>query len=477
MTDPSLTPLEQLILRQLKKAKMLSLDELINFFKEKAIQLKKQPLSEDKIIKAITNLQHIHRLIEYDPDSELFFLPFIPTKNINKKNIERIFLKCPHCNAKPEYYNFKSSTKRKHTKCKNKNCNKNIEVSIKTKWDPTKIYQKTKNQQPLQSSSNLIQLKDLDEMILTILRDPKLSNCQKDIAKICKKHPSTISRHLKKLEQMGLIKRISISPSFYSIIKPIKALQDLVKQTKATMNFVATHKARSKCYIIKGKDRFNPDVLNIFYNVNYNFRNSRQSHFLLKDGLKVTLTEGKRSSLIFSITGYGRDSDEAMDNIHDKSKEVCQFLEQKYNLSISNPQISWNKKDANPHMVPCEICEDEISTYQTLREAWTDKSHFEAVETTSKNFIKKIMKVSDAIPSIIDEIDDLKLQVSQLQQGQQNQIITEILRVKNLMMIEIDKKLKQNFKQHFKQQNIELSTSIGKAVGIALGEALEKYLP
>lgn len=435
--------LEDLLLKQIKIFPR-SLNDLINLVKQKGFT---NP--EQDIIIATTNLQ-LDKKIFHDESADRFFVQ----KKIEPKSERIVFqLKCQHCDAEPEFHSFKKETKRKHTSCKK--CGRNIEINKKTIWDPLKEIKKSTI-----PTQRIVRIHDLDKKILEIIKDPSLYHMQKDIAKICQKNCSTISRHLAKLENSGLVIRISKNPSFYHISKSTKATEDIAEKANTDLNFTTTHGRRVYCYLLRGTIKTN------FPKNNLKFNNSPKYYFYEK-GLEITLTRGKKDSLIFWPLGAGFDPDDALDNFHYKTKEILEHLETKYDLDISNPTY-WNLNNKkNPHMVPAS---GDESDYENFREAWSDKSHEGAIETTSKEIVRKVLKVADTFPTFIKELDKQKQEVYDLKNNSLERI--DVFKLRDIIMDKIDSKL-----TIFENQlTIDLSTKFAEAVGFAMGDALQKYI-
>jgi len=162
----------------------------------------------------------------------------------------------------------------------------------------------------------------------------------------------------------------------------------------------------------------------------------------------ITLTRGKRDSLIFWPLGAGIDGDDALDNFHYKTKEILAHLETKYDLDLSNPTFMNLKNKKFPHGVPST---GDISDYELVRMIWSDKSHPDAIETDNKEFLNRIIEVADTFPTLINEIDKLKNNPIQKM---------DAFQLRDIIMNEIDSKL-----NIFKNQLTNtLSTDISKAV-------------
>ncbi len=443
-SELELEKLEDLLLKQIKTFPR-SLNDLINLVKQKGFS---NP--EQDILISVSSLQ-FDKKIQYDESADRFWVP----KKIEPKSERITFqLKCQHCNAEPKLYSFKKETKRKHTSCKK--CGRNIEVNPKTIWDPLKEIKKSSV-----PTQRIVRIHDLDKKILEIIKNPGLSHMQKDIAKICQKNSSTISRHLAKLEHSGLIIRTNRNPAFYHISKSTKAMKDVAEKINTELNFATIHGRRVKCYILRGV------IKTDFYNRNLKLRNNPVYYFY-ENGLKITLTRGKRDSLIFWPLGAGLDGDDALDNFHYKAKEILTHLEKKYDLDLSLSTYMNLKNKDFPHGVPST---GPTYDYEICRVIWSDKSHPGAIETDNKGFLDRIIDVADTFPTLINKIDQQEQQINNLKYNPSEKI--DAFKLRDIIMDEINSK----FTTFENQLTYNLSTKISKAVGIAMGDALEKYLP
>jgi len=418
--------LKELLLKQIKIVPC-SLNDLINVVKQKGFS---NP--EQDIISAISNLEMAKKLL-FDEKEDRFWVP-VKTK---KKGINIIQIKCSNCSSK-QNYGYKNNGKRHHTACKQ--CGKNIEVNSKTIYDPTKELREEKK-----VSKQIVFLDSLDQKIIEIIKNNKISHAQKNIAKICQKHPSTISRHIQKLINSGIIISISKITGIYQIASSVEKIED----ERGNKTGSTIHNLKAKTWLMSGTLNAN------FYNENQ--MNNWMKKFFDEQDLNFQVNFGKRPSLVFYPTGMGETESDAILNAKVKTKGILEYLEKKYDIELSPPEFDEN----DVHYVNITT-DPEI--FDALKTVWTDKSHPGALETGSKEFskqLRELLQLRDSTKLIIEQQNKIiQLQNERIQEQQLN---TQDL--KNTILNEIDIKFNK------------LGKSMASAIGAAIGEALQKHLP
>lgn len=424
--------LKDLLLKQIKKSPH-SINALIGLIKQKGFT---NP--EKDIIAAITKLE-LDKKIVYDESINLFSTPEEKKKK-QKKQIKIVQIKCPNCPGK-QNYRYKNNGKRHHTTCKQ--CSKNIEVNSKTIWDPSKELKEEKK-----VSKEILFIDSLDKKIIEIIKNNKISHAQKNIAKLCQKHPSTISRHIKKLINTGIIISISKITGIYKIASDVKNLED----EKGKITGSTIHNLMAKTWIMSGTLTAN------FYQEDQ-MTNWIKKHFNEQD-LDFQVNFGRIPSIVFHPTGIGKTENDAILNAKKKSREICEFLEQKYELELSPPEF----KEHKIHYVNITT-DPEI--YNALEIVWTDKSHPGALETGSKDFskqLRELLQLRDSIKLITEQLTQQK-EINLIQNERINNQNLNTQDLKNTILNEIDNKL------------IKFEKSMATAIGAAIGEVLQKHLP
>lgn len=428
-SELDLEKLEELLLKQIKIVPC-SLNDLISVVKQKGFSNPDQD-----IISAISNLE-IAKKILFDEKEDRFWVP-VKTK---KKGINIIQIKCPNCPSK-QNYRYNNNGKRHHTTCKQ--CGKNIEVNSKTIWNPSKELKEEKKQ-----SKQILFIDFLDQKIIEVIKNNEISHAQKNIAKICQKHPSTISRHIKKLINTGIIISISKITGIYKIASNVEKLED--EEGNKTGSTI--HNLMAKTWLIGGT-------------LNANFYNESQMNnwikkFFDEQDLNFQVNFGKRPSLVFYPTGIGETENDAILNAKVKTKDILKHLERKYEIELSPPEFD----ESEVHYVNITTDPEIFDAFKTV---WTDKSHPGALETGSKEFskqLRELLQLRDSTKLITEQLKQLK-EINQLQNEriQEQHINTQDL--KNTILNEIDNKL------------IKFEKSMATAIGAAIGEALQKHLP
>jgi DNA-binding Lrp family transcriptional regulator len=425
--------LEKFLLQEIKK-KAFYANEIIDLVKQRATKKGIPTIPDKKIIFALTNLQH-HQLIFYDENADVFWSP---KEKKEKKEFRIVQIKCPNCPSEPQNYRYNPIKNRHHTNCKA--CGKNIEVNSKTIWNASKELKEEKK-----VSKQILFLDSLDQKILEIIKNHQISHAQKNIAKLCQKHPSTISRHIKKLINAGIIISISKITGIYKIASNVEDIQD----EKGKIEGDSIHNFKVKTWILSGT-------------LNANFYKENQmknwvKKFFDEQNLDFQVNYGKRTSLVFYPTGAGKDPEEAILNAKKKTKDILENLEHKYELELSLPEFDISEV----HHVPIT---SDPETFEALQTVWTDKSHPGAIESSSKEFVKDILKLSE-ITKKNNELIKQQSEILRLQQEQINNQQMDTQNLKNTILNEIDNKLSK------------FEKSMATAIGAAIGDALQKYLP
>ena len=431
-TELKIEKLERLLLEQIKKIPS-TINDLIVFIKQKGFT---NP--EQDIITAITNLELNNKII-YNEGVNLFSTPEEKKKK-QKKQINIVQIKCPNCPGK-QNYRYKNNGKRHHTTCKQ--CGRNIEVNSKTIWDPSKELKEEK-----EVSKQILFLDSLDQKIIEIIKNNQISHAQKNIAKLCQKDPSTISRHIKKLINSGIIISISKITGIYKIASDVKKIED----KKGNINCSTIHNLMAKAWIMSGTLKAN------FYKEDQ-MTNWMKKHFNEQD-LNFQVNFGKLPSIVFHPTGIGETEEDAILNAKQKTKQILSFLEQKYEIELSPPEF----KEHKIHYVNITT-DPEI--YNALEIVWTDKSHPGALETGSKEFAKELrelLQLRDSTKLIIEQLKQQN-EMIQLQNERINNQDLNTQDLKNTILNEIDNKF------------IKFGKSMATAIGAAIGEALQKHPP
>jgi len=408
------------------------MQELISFIKQKGFSNK----SAD-IIKATTNLQHDRKII-WDENVDLFYA--ILKKKIKvKTGYSIIQIKCKNCSREPQEYKYKNNGKRHHTTCKQ--CGKNIEINLKTIQDTTKKVLKNEKK-----AKELLLFDSLDNKIIEIIKDNQISHSQKNIAKLCQKHHSTISRHITKLIHSGIIISISKITGIYKIVSDIKKLEDDDNEIKT---YSTIHNFKVKTWITSGTLNAN------FYKEN-SMQNWMKKCFDEQD-LKFEVNYGKRPSIVFHPTGIGNNAKEAIINAKQKAKEILDTLEKKYEIELEIPEF--DEKDIDYLNI---ICDPEL--YNSLRNCWSDNSHKRGLEFGSAEFADYVKNLGDTTKTLVDQVNDQKEMIGIQKERIDNQQHLNVQDLTNTILNEIDNKL------------AIFEKSMAVAIGSAIGDALQKYL-
>ena len=436
-TTLTIEKLEVLLFDYIKKLPR-PMEELISLVKQKGFS---NPGTD--ILRATTFLQH-DRKINYDENADLF-CETIKKKTKVKPGYSLILIKCGNCSRESQEYRLKNNGKRHHTTCKS--CGRNIEINSTSILDSTKTI--LKNQK---KTNELLLFDSLDKKIIEIIKDNQISHSQKNIAKICQKHPSTISRHIKKLIHSRIIISISKITGIYKIASNIKKIED----EKGDIIVSTIHKFKVKTWITSGT-------------LNANFYNNNQMRNWTKKcfdelNLKFEVNFGKRTSIVFHPTGSGGDSKEAIINAKEKTKDIIEMLEKKYEIRLAIPEFD----ETDIHYLNIKT---DPEVYNSLRNCWSDNSHKRGLETGSAEFADFLKNLATDTMELMKQVKEQK-EISQMQNEmirfQNERINNQHLNtqdLKNTILNEIDNKL------------VKFEKSMASAIGAAIGEALQKHLP
>lgn len=134
--------------------------------------------------------------------------------------------------------------------------------------------------------------------------------------------------------------------------------------------------------------------------------------YLHLNGVKFEIST---QSIIFHVTGMGRNAQDSLDNAKDKAINVRDFLQQKFNLKLEFPVFP----NVKPHHVPIPVSKEQ---YEQLRDVnlWSDKSHPGLLETDDPavaDAIVQAMTRPSIEQGIQQQLNELKEQQAQLVQS------------------------------------------------------------
>lgn len=286
---------------------------------------------------------------------------------------------CPFCNKEQEY-KARTNQIRKRKYC---SCGKRFEVkSNRTLVQIQKAKERTQKQ-----LIKKFDWKPLDNKIADILAHQTYHGeiTQKELSRTLNRSPSTISRHLKIIENLNLVKAISSGgvKTYELITKP--------ENVKA----ITAHKIQVKCDILSGS--INPKTFKEIQMKNWIKKQFKINY--------VTFELNSDKSVVFWITGAGKDVDEALNNAKEKGIEIKNYLEQKYSSRLSFPEFKFETGNQNPHYVPIKTTENDL---EELQKVWCDKSHDGSIETDGKEFANDVVKAIPDIQQLKQDVSELK---------------------------------------------------------------------
>jgi hypothetical protein len=251
---------------------------------------------------------------------------------------------------------------------------------------------------------------------------------QNQIADKIDRHRSTVSRHVNKLIDHGLIERYDKGVYFYKL--NVHKLAELTPHTEAESesgetktNVTLTHHFRVHLPISNMKSclsysvlKSHPDVQHI--EVRQNMRGTKLDFYI--NDLHFYRTE---RNLIFFPSGCGEDPDAAITNMKKKTMEIAHYFQQEFQAICGTPHFLSEKyadgDKKGTHFVMVRDTPDKIETYKV---AWTDKSHEGALESADRDFVSHILNLDDVILSNQDRIEDLEARLQQEQRTELQEI-------------------------------------------------------
>jgi predicted transcriptional regulator len=335
----------------------------------------------------------------------------------------KIIVICPRCQQR---YSYKpKTTRRMHKYCKN--CKKNFEIK--------KIQQNQIQSDPLDHATQVsLELQQTDKEILKAFFDVEtqdyVDRSQKQIADILKKHKSTISRRLKHLVELGIISVVkNILGNFASLL--LYRINRVIPAVKADLehklkNYVTQHNVKVEIPIISG-------IINANFYKKSKMNNWSYKYFTEND-LDFQLSP---QNVFFWPTGIGETREDALDNIREKTQNIHSYLEKHYQVDLGQPRYYLD--NIEQHYVPIRGTNEE---FDELKDAWTDKSHKGAIETSSKRFVDNLINMEDAVLklekenlTLIHEVRELKttsfIDVKALENNFAHQIQSALTNFKN----------------------------------------------
>lgn len=338
---------------------------------------------------------------------------------------------CPFCNKEQEY-NSRSTQARKRKPC---SCGKKFEI----KTDRIKEVIQKKAERIKKPTVTKYDFDVLDNQIADLLVKQKFPGelNQREIARRLNRSPSTISRHLKKIELAQLVKTISIGGQ--------KGYEILIPEPEK-IYAMTTHKIQVKCEILSGS--INPKQ----------YRTQQMKNWIKKrftiNAVEFEVNSDK--SVVFWVTGAGINSNEALNNAKDKGLEIKKYLEQKFSSQLNFPEFKFETGHQNPHFVPVKTT---LTNLNSLQKAWNDKSHDGSIETDGK-------ELGDELKDMVPEFRDLKEQVNQIQTNGNNHNgnSEEFQKVMDTLKSEMNNFTSQisNQMNNFTSQITQLTQAIGQ---------------
>ncbi|NLJ20825.1 MAG: helix-turn-helix transcriptional regulator [Bacteroidales bacterium] len=334
---------------------------------------------------------------------------------------------CPACKKEQEY-NSKSEVKRKRKKCSF--CSYFFEVKLDRTADfinRDKVIQKAKTQE-------VKKLGDLDNKILQAIISGKRT--QVDILKELQKispfiEISMVSRHLKKLQKLELVREIKSYPKFYDIV-----LEKPKDPENPEINGVTMHKFQCVTKIISGN--FNPELI-----INQvKMRNWTKLYFKEND---LLFQKNGDSSLTYWPTGAGKTPDEAINNAKEKAIKIKEFIENKFSCKLSFPSFKNEDGNQKVHFVPITTNQ---KTLGELQEVWTDETHDGSIESDGKEFVNQVVNLNK-------DVQDLKAKTNGELEA----------KIQSIVKTEIENQLTQF--------QISITREISSAVGTSVSNALK----
>lgn len=343
---------------------------------------------------------------------------------------------CPVCSTKQDYI-ARNDQKRKRKLCCS--CKKKFEVKVTRRDD----YIDKKTVQSTGSFFTQYNLNELDKRIIDMIQADKFTT-QRNIAKKTEFSESTISRHLIKLEKLQVV----IPWSQYPRLFEVKIPAIMGKEKTAA---VSVHNLRVRCNIVEGTISpvtFDPKQMNHWV----------QKTFSIGD-LKIQLNNDK--SVVYSLTGVGKNPAEAIDNAKKRSVDVKNFMETKFSCKLTMPtDYLLTNKPIKVHGNTIKLTDEKLKELQDTS-VWVDHTPEDRVlETDDMVLLEEITKNQQLI----------KDQQSQISQIQNNKI--DLSQISAIVKAEISNSLTQ-FKIDITK---EMSAAVGAAVGTSVSAALKELL-
>jgi DNA-binding transcriptional ArsR family regulator len=284
---------------------------------------------------------------------------------------------CPACFTSQNYEARNNDEKRKRKLCIS--CHKKFDIKTSRTADAIKKTQSIKSEIKSESRTK----NNLENAIISIFsRCSDYEKSQSDIAKTLNISVSTVSRKLKKLEDLELI--LSINEGGVKKYKLKEVLKD-IDEPEQKLNAVKTHKIRVKCSILSGT--INPKE----FSKESKMKNWSKKYFE-ENNLLFQLTP---KSITFYPSGIGLSADDSLNKAKETSIDVKRFIETKYQCSLSFPEF-YLETD-KPHHVPIQTT---LKNLKLNEKVWTDESHPGAIETESKDFVNSIIKINDDVQEL-----------------------------------------------------------------------------
>jgi DNA-binding Lrp family transcriptional regulator len=284
---------------------------------------------------------------------------------------------CPYCSAQQEYKQHDLQS-RKRKLCCNIKCHKKFEV----KATRTDDYRQKSQAKTVDNFFKTTALTELDQRIIKLIRDdPSIS--QVGISKETQFHQGTISKKLKKLEELGIIKSTCNYPKMYDIAEDPTALQP-EKSDKAFIS-ITTHKFQCRTNI----QLLTPELAN-WKDKEWPMNHRMGWLFNIKD---VSVTNNNNKSLSFFIFGAGKDGNEAESNAMEKAVIIKQDIERKCKCLLQMPTFY---PDKEKDFAPILTTQEELDNYK--KNVYSDKTH-PGIETHNK-------AAADALGQMIPVINE-----------------------------------------------------------------------